>query len=450
VVGLDEAASVGHHRPELGFVAEQTDLPSEGDDLPGIVDHQLVGHPRGVVDGDDRRAHRGADAEPQEQVLQVVRQSGAAQGRDHAAGLVAGRVPDGGGRAQRPVEERRQLAAGQPEHGPRHPALGRRPGDAVVVGEVGDGTAGCHVPRAGAPRQHAVDDPHAVAGPPVLDVGSDLGDVGPQPGTELVTAGRHHQVREHQDLVDGQAVAAEDRDRRGHPDRLARRQVGQWAPPAGREERVAGGGADLPARARPHAVDGLVAVVDEGVGSDRAQLAAVGQRQHRHRTPGEAGPMQVGGRDQLAGVRIDDARVPRDALAHRRAATDDHEVAGLEARQQLVEVDVAGRHAGDGVAPTVQLLQPVEVEAQQVLDLGGRVGHAPLVDVVDHRFGAVECLGDVLGHRVTDLGDLAGDADQPSEQCVLLDDARVPGGVGGGRRGRHDVDQDLMTPDGLE
>ena len=40
--------------------------------------------------------------------------------------------------------------------------------------------------------------------------------------------------------------------------------------------------------------------------------------------------------------------------------------ARLQARQQLVEVVVAGGHAGDGVAPLVELLEAVEAVVEQV------------------------------------------------------------------------------------
>ena len=78
------------------------------------------------------------------------------------------------------------------------------------------------------------------------------------------------------------------------------------------------------------------------------------------------------------------------------------------------------------------------------------VGDPALVDLVDHRLGAVEGLGDVLGHRVAELGDLAGHADEPPQQRVLLDDAGVAAGVGGGRRGRHDLRQHGRAADRLE
>ena len=52
-------------------------------------------------------------------------------------------------------------------------------------------------------------------------------------------------------------------------------------------------------------------------------------------------------------------------LAHRRAGADDHERAGLQSREQQVEVEVAGGGAGDGRARFVQRLDVVEVLRQE-------------------------------------------------------------------------------------
>ncbi len=118
--------------------------------------------------------------------------------------------------------------------------------------------------------------------------------------------------------------------------------------------------------------------------------------------------------------------------------------------QEVVEVEVAGGHAGDGVALLVELLEAVEVVGQEVGEALRAVGDAALVDLVDHRLGPVEGLGDVLGHGVAELGDLAGHADEAAQQRVLLDDAGVAAGVGGGRGGRHDLRQHGRAAERLE
>ena len=66
------------------------------------------------------------------------------------------------------------------------------------------------------------------------------------------------------------------------------------------------------------------------------------------------------------------------------------------------------------------------------------------------RLGRVHRLVDVVGHVVAELGDLAGDADEPPQQRVLLDDPGVAGGVGRGRRRGLEVDQGAGAADGLE
>ena len=55
-------------------------------------------------------------------------------------------------------------------------------------------------------------------------------------------------------------------------------------------------------------------------------------------------------------------------LAHGGAGADDDEGVGLQAREQLVEVEEAGGHAGDGLAPLVERLEAVEVGVEQVAD----------------------------------------------------------------------------------
>ena len=62
------------------------------------------------------------------------------------------------------------------------------------------------------------------------------------------------------------------------------------------------------------------------------------------------------------------------------ARADDDERAGLQPRQELVEVEVAGRCAGDGIAPLVEVLEAIEVLARAGLDPNlepRRVGPAP-------------------------------------------------------------------------
>ena len=72
----------------------------------------------------------------------------------------------------------------------------------------------------------------------------------------------------------------------------------------------------------------------------------------------------------------------------------------LQARQELVEVVVAGGRAGDGVAALEGLLQLVHRQRQQVAERLGGVDDAVLGDLEDLRLGLVERLGDVVGFEV--------------------------------------------------
>ncbi len=62
------------------------------------------------------------------------------------------------------------------------------------------------------------------------------------------------------------------------------------------------------------------------------------------------------------------------------------------------------------------------------------VGRPALRHVEHHLLGFVDGGFDVFGHRVRDVGDLTGHADEPAQQRVLLDDGGVVPGIGD-RRG---------------
>ena len=75
----------------------------------------------------------------------------------------------------------------------------------------------------------------------------------------------------------------------------------------------------------------------------------------------------------------------------------------------------------------------------------------PPVGQLEHlRLGDVEGLGDVVGLVVAELGDLAGHADEPAQHGGVLHDAAVARGVGDGRGGGLQVDQEVRAPDGVE
>ena len=98
----------------------------------------------------------------------------------------------------------------------------------------------------------------------------------------------------------------------------------------------------------------------------------------------------------------------------------------------------------------VEALETVEVEIQQVVDGGHRVGHPALGDLEHHRLGVIDRLGDVVGQLVAQLGDLAGHADHAAQQRMVLDDLGVPAGVGRGRRARLQAHQRGRAADGVE
>ena len=116
---------------------------------------------------------------------------------------------------------------------------------------------------------------------------------------------------------------------------------------------------------------------------------------------------------------------PKRGLAHRRAGTDDVEGARLQAGEHLVEIVEAGGGAGDDVAALERLLQLVHRQRQQVRQRPRGVDDAIFGDLEHLGLGLIERLGDIVGLHVRDLGDLAGDADQPAQHRRVLHDLRV-------------------------
>jgi hypothetical protein len=105
---------------------------------------------------------------------------------------------------------------------------------------------------------------------------------------------------------------------------------------------------------------------------------------------------------------------------------------------------------GDGIALVVEALQVVEAVAEQIAQRGHRVDHPALGHVEDQALGSVEHFGDVLGHAVAELGDLAGHAHQAPQQGVLLDDPGVVVGIADGGGVGLQGDEHRRVADGLE
>jgi hypothetical protein len=137
-------------------------------------------------------------------------------------------------------------------------------------------------------------------------------------------------------------------------------------------------------------------------------------------------------------------------LAHCRPSADDVESRGLQARQDLVEIVETRRGSGDDVAAFERLLQLVHRQWQQVAERHRRVDDACLGDLEDLRLCLVECLGDIVGLEITDLGDLAGDADELAQHRRVLHDLGVPRRVGDGRRRVLQLEQRLRPTDLVE
>ena len=129
-------------------------------------------------------------------------------------------------------------------------------------------------------------------------------------------------------------------------------------------------------------------------------------------------------------------------LAHARAAGDDDEVAGLEARRHLVDVAEARGRAGHLAARLVHLRDLLEALAHELVDALEAAADAVLGEVEDHLLGPVDELRRLARPVPAEPLDLLADDREPAQRRHLADDARVVAGV---RRRRHER-RDLVDP----
>jgi hypothetical protein len=109
---------------------------------------------------------------------------------------------------------------------------------------------------------------------------------------------------------------------------------------------------------------------------------------------------------------------------------DDVQRRRLEPEKDLVQLVVAGRHAGDGRTPLPQLLDTVQTLPQQLTQRVHRLGRPPFSHVEHKLLRRVDCGLHVFGNRVADVGDLARHSDELPQQRVLLDDDGIVPSVG--------------------
>ena len=116
-------------------------------------------------------------------------------------------------------------------------------------------------------------------------------------------------------------------------------------------------------------------------------------------------------------------------LSHRRTRPDDDQGARLQTGKEFVEVDEAGRCAGDALACLIELFESVERFVEQIVDLAHRVGNASLRHLEHHVLGLVDRPENVLRAGVAEIGDLVRRFDQTPQQVSLGDDLGVLAGV---------------------
>ena len=141
---------------------------------------------------------------------------------------------------------------------------------------------------------------------------------------------------------------------------------------------------------------------------------------------------------------------PEPGLSHRGPRREDHEVAGLEAGREEVELLVARRDAGDLGPHLHELRDPLEAVLEQCLDVREVTRLAPLPELEDHLLRAVDEVGDVPRPLLPEPRDLLSRPDEPAERCHLLDDARVVLDVRRGGDERCELGHPRRAADGLE
>ncbi len=125
-------------------------------------------------------------------------------------------------------------------------------------------------------------------------------------------------------------------------------------------------------------------------------------------------------------------------LSHRRPGRDDDQVAPLEAARHLVEIDEAGRHAGDEPLVLEQLLDFWEAVGDQVAH-GHEAGFQPVVrHGEDQALRFVENQLRFLVGLVRVAEDLVRRVDQVPQRRLLFDDLRVVLDVGRARHAVHE------------
>jgi hypothetical protein len=158
----------------------------------------------------------------------------------------------------------------------------------------------------------------------------------------------------------------------------------------------------------------------------------MGQLRLRHLEREEGDRLAVLGGDVLGDV-ADQRR-----LAERWARRDDDEVPRLKATQLRVEVAEARRRPGDRLIALRELLETVDLVAQDLRD-APEVARALLVgDLEQQALGPLDELVRLPLPIVDRLLDALRSREQPAKERVLLDDLRVVASVAGDwdRRGK--------------
>src|SRR5215211_6198603 len=160
-------------------------------------------------------------------------------------------------------------------------------------------------------------------------------------------------------------------------------------------------------------------------------------------------------REQRDGNLVADRDVGADAeperrLPHARAGGDDHEVPGLEARGQPVDLAKPRRNPRDLLAGLVERSDALEALLEQRFDVGELRRDPALREFEDDLLGAVDEVGGLAHPLPAQRGDLAAHPDEAAEGGHLADDPRVVAGVRAGGYDRGELVDAAPTARALE
>ncbi len=258
----------------------------------------------------------------------------------------------------------------------------------------------------------------------LLDLGVDVGQLGRGSGEAAVS----DQITEQLDLAVAHRLLTEDRQASGHSDGVADGQRAERLPAIDGQERMRRCGLDHTPQSGCDPKHRFQSIINKIARLGRGEAQTLIQCQQRclalpHDRFDGCDPA-IGEQDLAAGFQ---------ALTHRRPPRADDQVGGLQAGGLHVEVDEAGRQAGDGFVAMIEFIDLIDRDGEEFFDRLEAAATGELLGDLEHLgLGGVEDLGLAAALGVEgQIGDAGAGADQLAQHRVEADDARIVRGVGG-------------------